>query len=514
MLASFKELLETGSYPVDWPGHWVGGSWRKKEKSGEEKISFNPSRGSKIMTFYCSRENVLEAVEEASTSFAPLQEFDFSDRAKFIKKLAYIFNEYRDLLKICLQVEAGKPAWEAAAEIDAAIQYLKWVAEHSLEIKNSLLAPAYSESSSTKYLLQPIGVTVAYLPFSSPVNSFVLNFTGGILAGCPLIFFSSTQSALSSYLFALLAEQVKMPRGVLNIVFGGFSEFKYSLSDSRVKAIIYTGSKEHCDSLRKGNLGFRNRQMILQSGGKNAALVHSSADLNKAVKSVVYGAFRSAGQLCSSTSRVFVFRSLLPEFREILFQTLSNMKIGPTDELASHDAHGPMMGPLYSKKSVDKFLRFQTMALRDAQENIYLGKEIDVAEQNGYFVQPGVHIIKNFDDSSAYQNNILFTPDLAIYGYDILNEAVDMINKTDSCLSVAYFGDEHILRDRCHLFHSPNLIVNAPTTEIDATLPLAGRSFSGHHRYNGVGLALYLSYPQAFRHNNKDWDLINSWPWP
>lgn len=513
-MASLNQHLVTGSYPVNWPGHYIDGEWNQGEKKHEEKISLNPSRGTPIMVFTTGKDMMTQAIDAAHASFGSMQEIEFGQRIQIIKRMAEEFRNNKAIIAKCIQLEIGKPAWEAHHDVAVTCDYLEWCAAHGSNIKDNLLAPAMvGNSKPGDFNLHPIGLSTAYLPFSTPATSFGFYFTGAILAGCPMILVSSTQAALCSLLFTELVSKLELPKGVFNTVFGGFTEFKSALTDSRVKAVIYTGSKEHCDKLRKEHKGFRNRQLILQSGGKNAALVHSSADLDKAVRNIIYGAFRSAGQLCSSTSQVFVFRSQLPEFIDKISKAVGDINIGPTDNLEEGPNDGPMMGPLYSKKSVEKFLRFQTMAHRDALENINWGKEFNDGS-GGFFVYPGIHMMKSFDSNSAFQSNILFSPDIAIYSYDVLNEAIEKMNSTESCLSMAFFGDAHILKDRSHLFHAPNLLVNAPTTELEANLPLAGRSLSGHHRYHGPGLALYLSYPQAFRNNPDDDKLIMTWPWP
>lgn len=511
MTSSIVTHLETGSYPIDWPGHWIGSRWKKPKKGSEEKISLNPGNGKPLLQFTTSREIIHDALNNSGEIFSKFREKPFADRLDILNSFVAVMGDWQDSLIRAQQVEIGKPGWEARADFEAALRYLDWVAKNGPEIRKSLLAPANFGHSQGEFRLHPVGVTFAYLPFSSPLTSFVFYLCGAMLAGCPLVLFSSTQSSLCGLIFAKMTEQLQLPGGIVNFVFGSFTEFNSVLSNDAIQAVIYTGSKEHCEQLRKDYRGIGKRQLILQSGGKNAALVHSTADLDKAIHSVMLGGFKSAGQLCSSTSRVFVFRSLLPEFKEKLYKAVTNMSIGPVDQDDSGKPPGPFMGPLYSKKAVEKFLRFQTMGHRDAEETILWGRELEL-DHGGFFVSPGIHLMKDFDPSSAYQNNILFSPDLAIYSYDVLQDAIDWVNVTEACQSVAFFGDPDILKDRCHLLYAPNLMVNVPSTEIEATLPLAGRSRSGHHRYHGPGLALYLCYPQAFRDLEQDQDVIRAWP--
>ncbi len=299
--------------------------------------------------------------------------------------------------------------------------------------------------------------------------------------------------------------------GFFCTVFGNFSSFKQLLGDKRVAAILYTGSREHCDAIRVESRPHVGRQVVLQSGGKNAVIVHSSADLDLAVKSVVYGALTSAGQRCTSTSRVFVYRSVLPEFRDRLVAAFRAVPIGRTDLVEA--GAGPFMGPLYSAKSVEKFLRFQTMANREAEKTLLWG-QVREGEGQGFFVTPSIHYLSRFDNATAYQGNVLFSPDVAIYDYDILDTAIEQINTTDAAFAVSFIGDPDIIASRRGLFLAPNLLINSPTTEAEVTLPLAGRLQSGHHRFHGPGIALYLCYPQVLSPAAADEAVNRPWPWP
>jgi acyl-CoA reductase-like NAD-dependent aldehyde dehydrogenase len=232
---------------------------------------------------------------------------------------------------------------------------------------------------------------------------------------------------------------------------------------------------------------------VLQSGGKNAVIVDSTADLKLAVHCVTEGALTTAGQRCTSTSRVFVNKSILEPFSAALVEAFKKVPTGRTDDPASKETD-PLMGPLYSSKALDKYLRFQTMAHRDAARTLLWGKTIEGAP--GFHVTPSVHYVTKFDNASAYQGNVLFAPDVAVYDFDTVDLAISQINTTDASFAVSFIGDPEILVKRRAQFLAPNLIVNGSTIETSATLPLAGRLQSGHHRYHGPGVAFYLCYPQ------------------
>ena len=513
-LQEFCKQLQAGQFPLRWPGHWCGGTWLPGKTSGVQKSSFNPNTGSKLIDVYVDKDAVQHIIDQAYRSRAALAAVPVSQRLDVLKRFRQALADYQQPAELILRLEAGKPSWEARQDIASAVAYLDWVVNHGDEVLQTLTAPCImGQQQGGEVQLIPIGVTAAYLAFSTPITNFVVYFAASMLAGCPLILNASSHALLSSMLIALLSQEQDHLPGMLSVIFGNFSSFKHLLVDKRIAAILYTGSREHCDVVRAESRQHLGRQLVLQSGGKNAVIVHSSANLQEAVQCVVYGALVSAGQRCTSTSRVFVYRSMLPAFREELLKALRSVKVGRTDTDAPGDAkQGPFMGPLYSAKAVEKYLRFQTMANREA-ETLLWGRAVE-GLAGGYFVTPSVHYVKHFDNTTAYQGNVLFSPNIAIYDYDVLDTAIEQINTTDAAFAVSFVGDPEVLKARRSLFLAPNLMCNMPTVEMQVTLPLAGRLQSGHHRYHGPGVALYLCFPQVLTQDTASEQLIRSWPWP
>ncbi len=510
-LNQFVAQIKARQWPVQWPGQWVDGKWLAVKKGATLKASHNPNTGEMLMEVTADKESVAAAVAAAFKARSSISAMSLTQRLDVLRRFKESLADFQVPAELALRIEAGKPAWEARHDLDSALKYLDWTCQNGESIHSNLLAPArLGPHKGVAFEMLPIGVTAAYLPFSTPITSFAFYFAASVLAGCPLILSSSSHALLTGMLIGLIAEQQDLPPSLLNVVFGNFSTFKQLLADRRVAAILYTGSREHCDTIRLESRAHVGRQMVLQSGGKNAVVVHSSADLTQAVRCVVYGALKSAGQRCTSTSRVFVYRSLLPQFKEQLLEAFKQVSVGRTDVDSKDD---PFMGPLYSDKAVEKYLRFQTMANRESEQTLLWGKVIE-GQGKGNFVSPSLHYVSKFDNNGAYQSNVLFSPDVAIYDYDVLDQAIEQINTTDAAFAVSFIGDPEVLKARRHLFLAPNLLVNIPTVEIDATLPLAGRLQSGHHRYHGPGIALYLCYPQVMSHSSEVEDLIKSWPWP
>jgi acyl-CoA reductase-like NAD-dependent aldehyde dehydrogenase len=495
-LEQFVKNLSSRSFPIAWPGQWAGGGWIASRRGPQAKASINPNdTREKLIEVSLDKESVQQTIDAAERARKEFAATSLATRLEIIQRFRQMLADYQAPAELTLRLEGGKPRWEAQDDVAAALRYLDWVVKNGETINSELLAPArLGPHPGASFVMLPIGVTVAYVPFSTPITSFAFYFAAAMIAGCPLIINSSAHALLSCMFLALVAEKLDLPPGIFNVVFGNFSTFRQMLTDRRVAAVLYTGSREHCDTIRAESKLSLGRQVVLQSGGKNAVIVHSSADLGRAVDCVIRGAFTSAGQRCSSTSRVFVYRSQVPEFLDRLVESVKAIKIGRTD--LDGDDSGPTMGPLYSDKAVEKFLRFQTMANRESEKTLLWGRSME-SMPHGNFVTPGIHHLTRFDNNSAYQGNVLFCPDVAVYDYDVLDTAIEQINTTDAAFAVSFIGDADALEERRHAFLAPNLLVNIPTVETEATLPLAGRLLSGHHRYHGPGVALYLCYPQV-----------------
>lgn len=507
----FSQWILNQDCSLLWQTHWIDNKWHSIRKSTQVKNSINPNTGKTLVEVQCDRESINLAIESAFNTRISFASQDLGTRIEYLKRLRMALADYQNIVEWVLRLESGKPLWEAKSDFESAIHYLDFCIENGDEVLDSLKSPvrfhpfivkSTTQTASLKFL--PLGVAAAYLPFSTPLTSFVFYLCATAVAGCPLILCTSSHAILFGILIGLLTERSQAELSGINIIFSSFNGFKQLLADKRIAAILYTGSREHCDVIRVESRHHVGRQLVLQSGGKNAVIVHPSADFQLAIQSIAEGALTTAGQRCTSTSRIFLHRDIMKEFSSALVESFKKVTIGRSD-VNLPDNSSPIMGPLYSQKALDKYLRFQTMAHRESAKTLLWGKALEGSQ--GYFVTPSIHFLTKFDNSSAYQGSVLFSPDLAIYEYETLESAINQINTTDSSFAVSFMGDPKILEQNRNLFLASNLIVNGPTIETSATLPLAGRLQSGHHRYHGPGAAFYLCYPQILYHsaNTQKW---------
>jgi len=502
ILSGFK----SGKFPLDFQGHWIDNEWHQSEVGDFRKDSLNPNDGSKVVTSSLGKKTIAKSIDSSEVFLKESDRLNKTERLELLQKIKTCLTDLRTDVVSAMEIELGKPQWEADLEFEATVHYLQWTIENEEDLFQAIAAPARIGCVDGKIGLLPIGITVGFLPFSTPLYTFMHYVSGCIVARTPLTLFVSGNATLTGSILTSILEKVEPPKGFINVLFGGFAAFRQTLTDKRVMAVLYTGSKEHCDIIRRESRSHLGRQLVLQSGGKNSVIVHSSADLELAVKVAAMGLIRGNGQFCTSTSWVFVYTNLMNDFCSALKTFVQNLKIGRTD---LPDEEMPDIGPLYSKKAVEKFLRYQTMAHREAEEHLMWGEAVD-RHGDGYFVTPGIHVMKEFNPKSAYQSNVLFGPHLNIYSYDVMETVIDQVNTTSSPFVVSFVGQEEILAERRYKFKAPNIMMNMPTVEMENLVPVAGRFNSGDYRYNGPGLAAILSYPQIVQ-NASEGSFLSKW---
>jgi len=483
-------------YQNVWGGHFINGQWIK-QSSGTQWQSVNPSTGKHLLTVFSHKQNTLDAISSAESFYKLANTTSWDQRIGQIQRLSLAIQESKELLLEAYKIEVGKPHWEAVLEFNACMEYLNWVNSNADFIRSHLFGPARLGHLQGQFEAVPAGVSLGYLAFSNPLTNFIFYTVAALQANCPIIIFTSRQNLVTGSILAKIVEKSEPEAGQIQMIFAGFSDFKQSLADKRISAVLYTGSREHCDEIRTDSRPFPERRHILQSGGKNAAIVDPTANMSNAVKHIATGAFRSTGQLCSSTNRVFVHEDVFTKFKSEMKNCLEKLNIGPTDRDTS-----PFMGPLYSAKSHERFLKFQTMAAREASETLQWGKSLEHLP-GGFFVRPGVHIMQNFDEVSAYQKTVILGPDIAVYPYGKTEVAIDWANRTNASFALGWHGDTKIIERYFNQIYAPNVLLNLPTTELDVCLPLAGRYSSGFHRFHGPSIAHYLLSPQVIQSSDQ-----------
>ncbi|KAI1209410.1 delta-1-pyrroline-5-carboxylate dehydrogenase 1 [Annulohypoxylon truncatum] len=394
----------------------IGG---KEVKSSRRSTQYNPSDHSTAIANYslASPSDVNTAIEAALAAKPAWENLPFADRAAvFLKAADLISTKYRYEIMATTILGQGKNAWQA--EIDAAAELCDFF-RFNVQYAEELYAqqPAHNSVGLWNRMeYRPLeGFVYAVSPF---------NFTaiGGNLAGVPallgnvVIWKPSDSAVAAGHLVHKILLEAGLPENVIQFVPGNPVEVtETALAHRQFAALHYTGStavfRQLYGQIGRGVAEGRYAgypRIVGETGGKNFHLVHRSADVRNAVVHTVRGAFEYSGQKCSATSRLYVAKSIWPEFREQLVAETNKLRVGAPWEPQT------FIGPVIHEPSFKKLSGVIDAAKDDPELELLAGGKYDGSK--GYFVHPTVYLTTN--PAHKLLSMELFGPILTVYVYD------------------------------------------------------------------------------------------------
>lgn len=320
---------------------------------------------------------------------------------------------------------------EATGEVGYALGFAWWFAGEAERIRGSIAVPS-AAGRRTLVIKQPIGVSVALVPWNFPVAMIIRKVAAALAAGCSMIIKPSPETPLSALALADLAMRAKFPPGTVNVI---TTDHKNTPAVSEalckhplVRKVTFTGSTEigkliasHCSQGLK--------KVTLELGGNCPFLIFEDADLKEALAALMILKWRTAGQACTHANRVYVHRSVYEEFASMIVAATEQIRVG-------HGAkEGTTMGALTTSQGITKLERHIKDATSKGATILCGGQR--VANAAGYFFQPT--ILSNMNSTMMTSKQEIFGPLLGLYSFDTEDEAVQMANDTNMGLASYFF---------------------------------------------------------------------------
>jgi acyl-CoA reductase-like NAD-dependent aldehyde dehydrogenase len=404
----------------------VGG----RRREGDEVVpDLNPAAPEEQVATVTLAEPELaaEAVEAAAAAFAAWRDTPPPARGDVLRKAADLVDERAETIGRDLAREEGKTLVEAVGETRRAAAILRYYAGQTLEPDGETY-PSHSALTFLYARREPVGVVTAITPWNFPIAIPAWKVAPALAYGNTVVWKPAEIVPLTSTHLAAALVDAGLPAGTLNLVLGRGSVVGDTLvAHDRVDAITFTGSNPvgRAIQLKAAEAG---KKVQLELGGKNPAVVLADADLELAAEQVARGAFLSAGQKCTATSRVIVERSVLEEFGDRVAELARSWPVGdPLDERTK-------VGPLASKAQLDTVSGYLDVAERDSARVLAGGGRPD---GGGYFVEPTV--LADLPPSSRVVREEIFGPVAALLPAGSYEEAVALANDTPFGLTAALF---------------------------------------------------------------------------
>ncbi len=395
-------------------------------------VSLNPTTGEPIASVVPGDADALEkVVVAASESFRSFRELPAPKRGEMVRDLGEALREDKEPLGDLISLEMGKIRAEGHGEVQEMIDICDFAVGLSRQLYGLTMA---SERPGHRMFEQwhplgPIGVITA---FNFPTAVWSWNAAIAAVCGDPVIWKPSEATPLTSVAVQRIAGRVMADHGmsgVFNLLIGGGDLGADLASDRRLPLISFTGSTTVGRKVATevaGRLG----RCLLELGGNNAIVVTANADLDLAVRAIVFGAVGTTGQRCTTTRRILVDRKIVDPLVSRLADAYRQIPIGdPLDDAT-------LMGPLVSEAAV-----------RQMEEAIQRATAAGGALVCGGGRRPdiGPHHVEPAIIRMPGQNDLVceetFAPILYVLETGSLEQAIALHNDVPQGLSSAIFTD-------------------------------------------------------------------------
>lgn len=372
-----------------------------------------------------SVEDVEKAVEKAKVGLKKLKQLTAYEKYKMLLKVAQLLEERKDEFAKVITLETGKTIKESRLEVERAINTITFSAEEAKRIGGEVVHFDASPNGRGKrgyYFRVPAGIVAAITPFNFPVNLTAHKIAPAIAAGCPFILKPSEKTPLSPTMLCQLFLEAGVPKEAVSII-PGFADVGQAMTTHPdVRVVSFTGSLKVGEIIAK-QAGLK--KIVMELGSNSAVIVDKDANLELAAKKSVLGGFALAGQVCISVQRVLVHKEVADEFENLLKKEASKLKYGdPMEEDTD-------VGPVISINEVD---RIQTWI----SEAVMKGAKVSLGGQAEKTLFKPTIVSEVPEDSKLFYEEA-FAPVVAVKRFETIEEAIEMVNKTNYGLQVGIF---------------------------------------------------------------------------
>ncbi|CAN5445436.1 aldehyde dehydrogenase family protein [soil metagenome] len=416
------------------------------------------------------------AISAAAEAFSVWRTTPAPVRGALVARLGELLTEHKDDLASLVTIEAGKITSEARGEVQEMIDICQFAVGLSRQLYGRTIA---SERPGHRLMetWHPLGVVGVITAFNFPVAVWAWNCAVALVCGDTVVWKPSELTPLTAIACQALIERaahdVGAPEAVSVLVLGSREEGEKLVDDPRVALVSATGS------VRMGRqvgprVAQRFGKALLELGGNNAAIVTPSADLDLAVRGIVFAAAGTAGQRCTSLRRVIAHTSVVDTLLARIAAAYRSLPIGdPYSE-------GTLIGPLIHETAYRDMVGALEQAGSDGGEIITGGERVDLGEEGAFYVEPAV---VRMPAQTAIVHDETFAPILYVLTYESIEEAIALNNAVPQGLSSAIFTTD--LREAERFMAADGSDCGIANVNIGTSGAAIGGAFGGEKQTGG-----------------------------
>ncbi len=384
-----------------------------------------------------TKEDVDQVFLAARKAFYKWRETTIEERAEIMYRAADILMDRIDELTQLLVVEIGKDRKSSKAEVERTADFIRFTADTAKNLSGESIPgdsfPGVKRNKISIVRREPLGVVVAISPFNYPINLAASKLAPGLMAGNTMVLKPASQGSICGLSLAKVFEEAGVPAGVLNTVTGKGSEIgDYVTTHKEVNFINFTGSTDVGTRISRITSMV---PLLLELGGKDAAIVLADADLDLAAANIVAGGYSYSGQRCTAVKRILVLEEVADTLVEKIKERVEKLRVG-------NPLHQDVdIVPLISTKAAD----FVMELMEDANEkgaSLLLG-----GKREGNLIYPTLFDHVTTDMRLAWEEP--FGPVLPIIRVKTKEEAIEIANRSEYGLQSAVFTQN--INDACQV---------------------------------------------------------------
>ena len=379
-----------------------------------------------------SADDTRKAIDAAHQAFLEWRLVPAPQRGELIRLLGEELRTAKTELGRLVSIEVGKITSEGLGEVQEMIDICDFAVGLSRQLYGLTIA-SERPGHHMRETWHPLGVVGVISAFNFPVAVWAWNTTLALVCGNPVVWKPSEKTPLTALACQALFDRVvknftDAPANLCQVIIGGRDAGEALVDDPRVALISATGSTRMGREVAP-KVAARFARSILELGGNNAMILGPSADLDMAVRAILFSAVGTAGQRCTTLRRLIAHESVKEEIVTRLKAAYSKVRIG-------HPLEGNLIGPLVDKHSFDNMQDALEQALSEGGRVFGGKRQLEDQFPNAYYVSPAIVEMPEQSDVVCSET---FAPILYVVGYSDFAEALRLNNAVPQGLSSCIF---------------------------------------------------------------------------
>ncbi len=375
-----------------------------------------------------SKQQAASAIAAAEAAQPGWEALPAVARGDWLHRIATAIRQREPELSTTLVAEGGKTQALAQTEVLFTADYLDYMAEWARRYEGEIVN-SDRPNENIFVFKKAIGVTTGILPWNFPFFLIARKAAPALITGNTIVLKPSEITPNNAALFAAIIDDIGLPPGVINIVYGYGPEVGQELAaNPKVGLVSLTGSV-NAGIATMAAAAPNVTKVSLELGGKAPAIVMDDADLDLAVRAIVSSRIINSGQVCNCAERVYVQDGIYDRFISALTGAMQQVKFGDPAQQADVD-----MGPLISAAACDRVGQKVASAVAQGGKVVLGGKR---AGERGFYFEPT--IITGVRQEMAIMREEIFGPVLPVMRFNTLDEAIALANDCDYGLTSSLY---------------------------------------------------------------------------